>query len=70
MIYFFDSLFNDWKVKNYIDLGKDCSIVEINLLFSDFVYIDCLLCMLIVMEMLYNEIVCKFIDMYVGCLWN
>ena len=25
MTYPLDSLLNDWKAKNYIDLGKDCS---------------------------------------------
>ena len=36
MTYPLDSLLNDWKAKNYIDLGKDCSTAEINPLFSDF----------------------------------
>ena len=40
MTYPLDSLLNDWKAKNYIDLGKDCSTAEINPLFSDSVYID------------------------------
>lgn len=35
MTYPLDSLLNDWKAKNYIDLGKDCSTAEINPLFSD-----------------------------------
>ena len=30
MTYPLDSLLNDWKAKNYIDLGKDCSTAEIN----------------------------------------
>ena len=34
MTYPLDSLLNDWKAKNYIDLGKDCSTAEINPLFS------------------------------------
>ena len=33
MTYPLDSLLNDWKAKNYIDLGKDCSTAEINPLF-------------------------------------
>ena len=28
MTYPLDSLLNDWKAKNYIDLGKDCSTVR------------------------------------------
>ena len=40
MTYPLDSLLNDWKAKNYNDLGKDCSTAEINHLFSDSVYID------------------------------
>ena len=30
MTYPLDSLLNDWKAKNYIDLGKDCSTAEVN----------------------------------------
>ena len=40
MTYPLDSLLNDWKAKNYIDLGKDCSTAEVNPLFSDSVYMD------------------------------
>lgn len=70
MTYPIDSLLNDWKAKNYIDLGKDCSTSTINPLFSDSVYIDRLSRMPTVMEMPYNEIVRKFIDMYAGRLRN
>ena len=28
MTYPLDSLLNDWKAKNYIDLGKDCSTAD------------------------------------------
>ena len=61
MTYPLDSLLNDWKAKNYIDLGKDCSTSTENPFFSDSVYI----------ELPYScdwkchiEIVRKFIDMY------
>ena len=64
MTYPLDSLLNDWKAKNYIDLGKDCSTSEIDPLFSDSVYIDRLSRIPAVMEMPYNEIIRKFIDMY------
>ena len=63
MTYPLDSLLNDWKAKNYIDLGKDCSTAEVNPLFSDSVYIDRLSRIPAVMEMPYNDIVRKFIDM-------
>ena len=70
MTYPIDSLLNDWKAKNYIDLGKDCSTSHINPQFSDSVYIDRLSRMPTIMEMPYNEIVRKFIDMYTGKLRN
>lgn len=70
MTYSLDSLLSDWKAKNYIDLNKDCSTAEVNPLFSDSVYIDRLSRMQTVMEMPYNEIVRKFIDMYAGRLRN
>ena len=40
MTYPLDSLLNDWKAKNYIDLGKDCSTSDSNPYFTDSVYID------------------------------
>ena len=70
MTYPLDSLLNDWKAKNYIDLGKDCSTSTVNPMFSDSVYIDRLSRMPTVMEMPYNEIVRKFLDMYAGRLRN
>lgn len=70
MTYPVDSLLNDWKAKNYIDLGKDCSTAEVNPLFSDSVYMDRLSRIPAIMEMPYNDIVRKFIDMYAGRLRN
>ena len=70
MTYPLDSLLSDWKAKNYIDLGKDCSTAEVNPMFSDSVYIERLSRIPAVMEMPYNEIVRKFIDMYSGRLRN
>ncbi len=70
MTYPLDSLLNDWKAKNYIDLGKDCSTAETNPQFSDSVYIDRLSRIPAIMEMPYNEIVRKFIDMYAERLRN
>ena len=70
MTYPLDSLFCDWQAKNYIDLGKDCSTSTENPVFSDSVYIDRLSRMPTLMEMPYNEVVRKFIDMYTGRLRN
>ncbi|MCD8030799.1 MAG: transglycosylase SLT domain-containing protein [Bacteroides sp.] len=68
MTYPLDSLLSDWKAKNYIDLSKDCSTSDVNPEFSDSVYIDRLSRIPAVMEMPYNEVVRKFIDMYSGRL--
>lgn len=70
MTYPIDSLFTDWKAKTYIDLGKDCNTSKDNPLFSDSVYISRLARIPAVMEMPYNDIVRKFIDMYTGRLRN
>lgn len=70
MTYPLDSLLNDWKAKNYIDLSKDCSTSTENPVFTDSVYIDRLSRIPAVMEMSYNEIIRKFIDMYTGRLRN
>ena len=64
MTYPLDSLLNDWKAKTYINLGKDCSTSHENPLFSDSIYINRLWRMPVIIEMPYNEIVRKFIDMY------
>lgn len=70
MTYPMDSLLSDWKAKSYIDLSKDCSTSVDNPYFSDSVYIDRLSRIPAVIEMPYNEIVRKFIDMYTGRLRN
>ena len=70
MTYPIDSLLSDWKAKNYIDLGKDCSTAEVNPFFEDSVYIDRLSRMPTIMEMPYNDVVRKFIDMYATRLRN
>lgn len=70
MTYPLDSLLTDWKAKNYIDLGKDCSTSTENPLFSDSIYTDRLSRMPTIMEMPYNEIIRKFIDMYACRLRN
>lgn len=70
MTYPLDSLLTDWKAKNYIDLNKECNTSLINPIFSDSIYIDRLQRMPTVMEMPYNDIVRKFIDLYAGKLRN
>ncbi|ERI81275.1 transglycosylase SLT domain protein [Bacteroides pyogenes F0041] len=70
MTYPLDSLLTDWKAKNYIDLRKDCNTAEVNPFFTDSVYIDRLSRIPAIMEMPYNEIVRKFIDLYAGRLRN
>ena len=40
MTYPLDSLLNDWKAKNYIDLGKDCSTAEIHAKCLQLLYAD------------------------------
>lgn len=64
MTYPIDSLLIDWKVRNYIISDEECNTADENPLFSDSVYIDRLSRMPAVMEMSYNEVVRKFIDMY------
>lgn len=59
-----DSMLNEWKVKKYIDLSKDCKTEQQNPYFSDSVYIQRLSMLPNVMEMPYNEIIRKFIDLY------
>ena len=68
MTYPLDSLLNDWKAKNYIDVNKNCSTSTVNPFFSDSVYIDRLSRIPAVMEMPYNDVVRKFIDTYTGRL--
>ena len=70
MTYPLDSLLQDWKAKNYIEIGKDCETSTINPVFSDSVYIDRFSRIPSVMAMPYNEIVRKFIDPYTGRLRN
>lgn len=68
MTYPIDSLLNDWKAKTYLQLGKDCNTSEENPYFSDSIYVDRLSRIPSVMEMPYNDVVRKFIDMYASRL--
>lgn len=68
MSYDVDSLLSSWDSKNYIMQGGDCNMSDVNPLFSDSVYIDRLSRIPAIMEMPYNDIVRKFIDLYAGRL--
>lgn len=59
-----DSLYLDWISKNYINIGENCEVNAGNPDVSDSVYIDRLQRIPAIIEMPYNEVVRKFIDMY------
>lgn len=59
-----DSLYLDWISKNYINIGENCTSTSNNPNVSDSVYIDRLQRIPAIIEMPYNEVVRKFIDMY------
>lgn len=59
-----DSLYLDWISKNYINLGENCTSTATNPVVSDSAYIDRLQRIPAIIEMPYNEVVRKFIDMY------
>ena len=64
-----DSLLHDWHAKNLLSAPlEDCNYSDINPIYSDSIYIDRLSRIPSIMEMPYNEIVRKFIDMYSGRL--
>ena len=63
-----DSLLDNWYSKNYIIQGGDCQMSNVNPSFCDSVFIDRLSRIPSVMEMPYNDIVRKFIDLYSGKL--
>ena len=63
-----DSLLADWQVKNFIGPATDCDMENINPQVSDSVIIDRLQRMPTVMEMPFNEVVRKYIDLYTGNL--
>lgn len=70
MTYPMDSLLRDWKAKNYIAIGKDCSTANENPHFSDSVYANRLSRIPAVMELTYNGVVKKYIDQYTERLRN
>lgn len=65
-----DSLLSDWRTKTYISTDTDCNFTDATPEYSDSVYIDRLQRMPTVMEMVYNDVVRKFIDQYTGRLKN
>ena len=59
-----DSLYLDWISKNYINIGENCDPTAANPEVSDSIYMDRLQRIPAIIEMPYNEVVRKFIDMY------
>lgn len=59
-----DSLYLDWISKNYINPSENCTASTQNPQVSDSIYMDRLKRIPAIIEMPYNDIVRKFIDMY------
>lgn len=68
MTYEVDSLLNTWLAQNYITTDEECNASNFNPQFSDSVYIDRLSRIPSIMEMPYNDIVKRFIDLYTNKL--
>ncbi|KAA6341253.1 Membrane-bound lytic murein transglycosylase D [termite gut metagenome] len=67
MTYSIDSLLSDWNTRTYITLTSDCNNVsDINPVYSDSVYIIRMSSLPTIMELAYNDIVRKYIDLYTG----
>ena len=65
MIWSIDSLLSDWKTQEYLNIDKkECKTSPTNPHFSDSVYISRLSRIPTIMEMAYNPIVRKYIDLY------
>lgn len=65
-----DNLLAEWFSKTYLDKDEECQMKDENPVFETEVYINRLHRMRTVIEMPYNEVVQKFIDMYSGRLRN
>lgn len=65
-----DTLLHDWHARNFLTPSNDCEQNSVNPSYPDSVYIDRLSRIPSVMEMPYNDVVRKFIDMYSGRLRN
>lgn len=71
LTYPMDSLLSDWKARNYIIKNSDnCYNSDVNPVYSDVEYMDRLARIPAVMEMPYNDVVRRFIDLYTGRLRN
>ncbi|KAA6348164.1 Membrane-bound lytic murein transglycosylase D [termite gut metagenome] len=71
MVYSIDSLLNDWDVKAYTTFRSNCdNVPNKNPVYSDSMYINRMSLMPTIMEMPYNEIVRKYIDVYTGRMRN
>ena len=68
MTYDLDSLLNVYMAKTYLDEPTDCNMKDVNPVYTKEEYINRLGRIPAVMEMVYNEVVQKFIDRYTGRL--
>ena len=68
MTYDLDSLLNLYMSKNYLEDSSDCDMQDVNPTYSREEYIERLGRMPTIMEMVYNDVVQKFIDRYSGRL--
>ena len=59
-----DSLYLDWISKHYINPAENCTMTTQNPEVSDSIYMDRLQRIPAIIEMPYNDIIRKFIDMY------
>ncbi|KAA6351136.1 Membrane-bound lytic murein transglycosylase D [termite gut metagenome] len=67
MNYSVDSLLSDWKARTYITLTSDCNNTSnINPVYPDSVYITRMSSLPTIMELAYNDIVRRYIDLYTG----
>lgn len=59
-----DSLYLDWVSKHYINMSENCTMTSENPVVNDSIYMSRLQRIPAIIEMPYNDIVRKFIDMY------
>ncbi len=70
MVWSIDSLLNDWKTQQYINITKECTTAANNPYFSDSVYIERLARIPSVLELPYNNIIRNYINVYADKLRN
>jgi len=68
MTYDLDSLLNLYMAKTYLTEDSSCNMRDINPIYTKEDYIERLMRLPVVMEMVHNEVVQKFIDRYSGRL--